>query len=228
MNFIINWIENSHEIWLYIAVFISAFAENIFTPIPGDTVTVFAAYLVGSGKISPIEVFIASTSGGIAGFMALYYFGRYLQRRGEQNGKLASVQMDKIRKVELSFQRWGYLTVLFNRFLYGIRFAVAIFAGMSKLDLRKTFSYALIGTAAWNILLIYLGIQLGERWGIFKVILWKYYSILVLISAILILLYFIRKIYRKLFPRKIVSPKTAPPEVVQSKEIITEIQTSNE
>ena len=35
--------------WLYPVLLVSSYVENIFPPLPGDTVTVFGAYLVGRG-----------------------------------------------------------------------------------------------------------------------------------------------------------------------------------
>ena len=100
--------------------------------------------------------------------------------------------METVEKVGIHFRRWGYLVILFNRFLYGLRFAVAIFAGLWRLPWQKTLLFALLSTCAWNAILVYAGGTLGENWALFKDILWKHNRfifaalIIVLITAILI------------------------------------------
>ena len=189
MDFLIAWIENSGGLWVYVAVLISSFAENVFTPLPGDTVTVFGAYLAGLGKVNPIGIHIAATIGGTAGFMGLYLFGKSLQNRGLRRGRLLGVKIEKISKMEKHFAKFGLLMVLFNRFLYGIRFVISIFAGMSRLNWKTTALLALLGTALWNVVLVYLGTMLGENWTAFKQILWEYnrYLLVALILVIVII-----------------------------------------
>ena len=161
----------------------------MITPLPGDCVTVFGAYLAGLGKVNAVGVYIASTIGGTAGFMGLYVIGKSLQRRGERRGKLLFIKIDGVNKIEERFNKWGYWVILFNRFLYGIRFAVALFAGMSKLDWRRTTIFALLSTAAWNLVLVYLGVLLGENWGVFKEIIWRYSRIVLLVVVLGVVVY---------------------------------------
>ena len=189
MDFLINWIEDTGGLWVYLAVMVSAFGENMFTPLPGDSVTVFGAYLAGLGKVDAVGVYIASTVGGTAGFMGLYCIGKSVQRGGERRGKLLFIKIDDVCKIEVHFQRWGYLVILFNRFLYGIRFAVALFSGMSRLDWRRTAVFALLSTAIWNAVLVYLGVLLGENWGAFKEIMWRYSRIFLLAAILGVVVY---------------------------------------
>lgn len=189
MNFVINWVENSGGVWLYSVVFLSALAENLFTPLPGDSVTVFGAYLAGMGKLSLMGVYICSTAGGTAGFMGLYFIGRLVQNHGARRGKLLTFSLGAVDKVAASFGKWGYIVILLNRFIYGIRFAVAIFAGMARLPWVKVLIYSAIGAALWNAILVYLGGMLGENWEQFKEILWEYNRVF-LAGALLIVLAF--------------------------------------
>ena len=189
MDFLINWIEDTGGLWVYLAVLVSAFGENMFTPLPGDSVTVFGAYLAGLGKVNAVGVYLASTIGGTAGFMGLYCIGKSLQSRGERRGKLLFIKIDGVYKIEERFDKWGYLLVLFNRFLYGIRFAVALFAGMSKLDWRRTTIFAFLSTATWNLVLVYLGVLLGENWGAFKEIMWRYSRIVIVVVMLGVVVY---------------------------------------
>ena len=46
---------------IYLFLFAIAFIEYVFPPIPGDTVMVFGAYLVGTGKLDLLIVYIITT-----------------------------------------------------------------------------------------------------------------------------------------------------------------------
>ena len=51
---------------------VSAYIENVFPPIPGDTVTVFGAYLISSGNLDFWGVYISTTIGSVLGFFTMY------------------------------------------------------------------------------------------------------------------------------------------------------------
>jgi membrane protein DedA with SNARE-associated domain len=70
-----------HPVWAYTFLFVSALIENIFPPVPGDTVTIIGAYLVGVGALQFWGVFLSTTFGSISGFMGLYGFAFWLERK---------------------------------------------------------------------------------------------------------------------------------------------------
>ena len=135
---------------------------------------VFGAYLAGRGRLSLEMVYVSTTLGGACGFMLLYYLGTLFRRRSDRRGKFLGIGMDKIGRVEARFRLWGWWLIFFNRFFYGVRIVIALFAGMSRLSWWKTAIIAVGATALWNGILIYLGNLLGENWGGFKQLLWKY------------------------------------------------------
>ena len=79
------WLDSlaqSHPGAAYGILFLSAVAENLFPPAPGDAVTIFGAYLVGRGVLGLWEVILATFLGSTLGFLALfcaaYHYGRDL------------------------------------------------------------------------------------------------------------------------------------------------------
>ena len=59
--------------WGYLFLFVSAFVENIFPPMPGDTFVVIGAFLVGRDQLLFIPAYLAATGGSLLGFMFLYF-----------------------------------------------------------------------------------------------------------------------------------------------------------
>ena len=69
-----------NPLWVYGVLTISAVLENIIPPIPGDTVVVFSAYMVGRGALNLWMVYLSTCIGGIAGFLLMYYLGYHRGR----------------------------------------------------------------------------------------------------------------------------------------------------
>jgi membrane protein DedA with SNARE-associated domain len=207
MENLFDWIEHSNQIWVYLFIFGISLVENMFTPLPGDTITVFGAYLAGMGKIEPLGVFISATSGGVLGVMGLYFIGLRIRGKIEEKGKLSFIRKDSVHIAEAKFQRWGFLVLLFIRFFWNLRFAIALFAGMSRLDWKKTAICTLIGTCIYNTILVYLGMKLGENWKTYGPLIWKYNRIFLGIIIIIIVVYILRKYLLKSHINQMTSDK---------------------
>jgi membrane protein DedA with SNARE-associated domain len=166
----------------------------LFPPIPGDTITVFGAFLVGVGRLNYFGVYLSTTTGSVIGFMTLFLLGKYLGKKffHEKNYKHFSIKT--IEKTEKWIQKYGYWLIIFNRFLPSVRSVISIVSGISELNTTKVFFFSLISASAWNLLWIQTGYLLGHKWhivkGKFTDIIMKYNIIagIILISIIVIFL----------------------------------------
>ncbi|MCU0821569.1 MAG: DedA family protein [Spirochaetes bacterium] len=183
---------------LYFFLFISALIENLFPPIPGDTITVLGAFLVGAGRLEFLYVYIFTTLGSVFGFMALVGLGKYLGRKYFHDKDYSHFPKERIVKTEAWIHSHGYLVVLANRFFPGIRSVISVAAGMSDLRNSLIFLFAFASAAVWNLIWIYAGFSLGSNWDqvqekiteIFK----KYNIIMIVLVAIIAAAVFIKKI----------------------------------
>ncbi len=186
---------------LYFFLFGSAVLENLFPPVPGDTITVFGAFLVGIGKLDFFLVYAATTLGSSVGFILLFYAGAFLEMEFFLNTRFKIFSSHKILAAEKWFSRYGYYVVLLNRFLPGVRSVISISAGISGLNAFKVFILSLISAMGWNFLWIYSGYKLGNNWEIVQQkisIIIRNYNIaacMILISAGVI--YFVFKVLKK-------------------------------
>jgi membrane protein DedA with SNARE-associated domain len=151
-------------IFLYLFLFGSSVLENLFPPIPGDTITVFGAFLVGIGKLDFFIVYAVTTLGSSVGFILLFYAGAFLEMKFFLNTKFKIFSSNKIIATEKWFSKYGYYVVLLNRFLPGVRSVISIAAGISGLNGMKVFLLSLISAMGWNFLWIYSGYTLGNNW----------------------------------------------------------------
>ena len=151
--------------WLvYIFLGISAFVENIFPPIPGDTITVFGAFLVGVGKVGFAGVYVSTTLGSLAGFMTLFWVGMKLGHSYFTERNHWFFKAEDIVRAENWFRKYGYLLIFLNRFLPGIRSVISISGGISRLKAGKAALLALISCAIWNLIWIIVGYSIGSNW----------------------------------------------------------------
>jgi membrane protein DedA with SNARE-associated domain len=151
---------------IYLLLGLSAFVENLFPPIPGDTITVFGAFLVGVGKLNFFGVYLATTAGSLLGFLALFWLAGMLGRRFFIEKDFRFLKAEKIMKAESWFNTYGSLLIGLNRFLPGVRSAISIAAGLARFPLHWVGFLALLSCAVWNLIWILLGQTLGKNWDV--------------------------------------------------------------
>lgn len=164
--------------WLYVALFFSAYVENICPPIPGDTVTVFAAYIVGRSQQRFAGVFIATTLGSVAGFMTYYGIGRLVHPEYFIRRNFRFLPASNFENAGKWFRRYGNWVILLNRFLSGIRSVISIVCGLYRLPWFTVLILCLIGCSVWNLLLIWAGYLLGSNWKMIDEIFTQYNRVL--------------------------------------------------
>jgi membrane protein DedA with SNARE-associated domain len=183
--------------YLYLILFVSACFENYIPPIPGDTVTLFGAYLVGIGQLHFFGVLMATVSGNFIGFMVLFFLGKYLGREFFYTRDFALFSREKIQRAEQWFQRYGTTIILFNRFLSGTRAVISIFAGIANMNNRIVALYCLISCLVWNSMLVYSGYKAGENWEAISNLLKKYNWTILFILLMVLLFFIFRFLFRK-------------------------------
>ncbi len=184
MEEILHSLEQASPSWAYFFLCLSAFIENICPPIPGDTVTVIGAYLVGRGSLNFWGVYISTTLGSVMGFMGIYGLAYRMKWKIIEKYQPRWVTRKRIDQVESYFRRYGYGVILLNRFLSGVRSVISLVAGLSKMQPLAVLALSLISSAIWNGLLIYLGSIVGKNWGSIIELL-KVYNRVVLVAIIL-------------------------------------------
>jgi membrane protein DedA with SNARE-associated domain len=188
-----NYIASLNSGWFYLALFVSAYVENIFPPVPGDTVTVFAAYLVGRSQERFLGVFIFTSMGSIAGFMTYYALGRLIHPEYFQRKNFRFFPASNFKTAENWFKRYGYWIVLLNRFLSGIRSVISIVCGIYRLPWLHVLILTSIGCFVWNGLLIWAGYLLGSNWRMIEAIMQQYSKILLCLLILACGIWLIRK-----------------------------------
>ncbi len=164
MEATILYLEQLSPAWVYLAIFVIAYIENLFPPSPSDVMIVAGGYLVGIGHIDFLLALTIATFGSTTGFMTMYKIGDWFGLRIIEQGKLKFLPLDSVHKVEEWFRRYGYWLIIVNRFLSGTRAVVGFFAGMAEVKFIPTAILCFLSALLWNGILIYAGTLLGENW----------------------------------------------------------------
>lgn len=194
---ILNNISSLTPFWIYVTLFFFSFVENVFPPSPSDLVIVIGGTLVATGVIHFIPTLLLSTVGSVLGFMTLFYFGSTVDKRLVHSGKYKYIPIDAIEKVEQWFKKYGYWIILVNRFLPGTRSVISFFAGMSRLDVKRTVLLSTISSIFWNAIILYLGFLFGHNVGVVDKYLSTYSNIAIGVTAIIVLIFVIRYFIKK-------------------------------
>jgi membrane protein DedA with SNARE-associated domain len=198
---ILSEISGFTPLWIYLTIFFFAYIENIFPPSPSDLVVLIGGSLVATGAVNFALLFLFATLGSLTGFLTAFMIGWQFDKKLIHSGKLKFINIQSVEKVENSFRKYGYFLIIANRFLPGTRAVISFFAGMSKLDIKKTTSLCLISAAFWNGLLIYLGLTFGQNVEVVDKYITSYSNIVIAATA-LILLFFIIRYFIKIFKTK--------------------------
>jgi membrane protein DedA with SNARE-associated domain len=197
----LSLIDSLPNILAYLLLGLSAFVENLFPPIPGDTITAFGAFLVGTGKLSFAGVYASTTIGSFLGFLTLFLIGSFLGRHFFIERDYRFLRARDIIKAEEWFGRYGYFLIAFNRFLPGIRSAISVAGGVSHLKIIWVALLSLVSCGAWNLIWIILGFSLGSRWDIVESkmsdMMKKYNIAMLIILAVLLASFLLWRRHRK-------------------------------
>ena len=195
---IINWVSNLPANLIYVFLFVSAFTENVCPPVPGDTIIVFGAFLAGQKKIDFTSSYLCTTFGSWAGFMFVYWLGIKL---GSIKKKIPFFKPEDILKAENWIKRYGYLVILVNRYLPGVRAVISVTAGIMGLSFWKASITSLVGCASWNMAIMYVGLKAGSNWEEIKhrvsFLLSRYNLVVALLLAGIVTVILLKKILSK-------------------------------
>lgn len=141
------------------------FIEVLIPPIPSEVILPFAGYLSQSGGLNLGWLLFWSTLASWVGALLLYGVGRAI---GMERAVVVLAATKLVSRSDLDrgahwFLRSGGWTVLVGRLVPGVRSLISLPAGASHMNLVRFSLYTIIGSGAWNTLLIGVGAALGTQ-----------------------------------------------------------------
>jgi membrane protein DedA with SNARE-associated domain len=159
------WVADVIQASGYPGVALLMFAENLFPPIPSEVILPLAGFVVNQGELRFVPALVVATVGSLAGALVLYALGRWGGRTLVlRYGRLLRVREADLNRADAWFDRYGEAVVLLGRMVPGVRSLVSIPAGLAEMPVKRFVVLTVLGSGAWNTLLIGAGWQLGENW----------------------------------------------------------------
>ena len=148
-----------------IALLIGVEEAGVPLPLPGDLAIVLMGVQVSMGKASPVPVVLVTAASATAGASILYWISRYLGTRiVEKYGRILHLTPERQQWVERKFARHGATVIIVGRLIPGLRIAVAVAAGVARVQFSKFVIFTAISAAIWAIIYMSIGWAIGDRW----------------------------------------------------------------
>lgn len=162
------------------------FSENVFPPIPGDTMLLALGTLIGIGKVDFVTMLIAATVGSTLGFIFMFWLGKLFGNKVIETNRFRFLSEETLRKPEDWFKKYGYWLIVANRFLSGTRAVISFFAGISHLRFGRTVVLSVISSLVWNSLVLLLGVEFGQNWHLANDYISEYGRIILVVIVALV------------------------------------------
>jgi membrane protein DedA with SNARE-associated domain len=157
---ILDWLTSLPPAALYLALAVTAAAENIFPPLPADTVVAFGSFIAARGKGSALGSFLSTLIGNVAGAMLMYGVGRRFGAEWVRR-KMSGAAEERMRAM---YGKHGTWAIAISRFLPGVRAVVPPFAGALRIPPLTAMLAMAVPSAIWYGLITYLAFTVGSSW----------------------------------------------------------------
>lgn len=185
----------------YPVIFLVIVIESFGIPAPGQTLLIAAALLAAHGKLNLtlvlLTAFLAAVIGDSLGYWIGYLGGRRLILRF---GKYLHIGETQVRNMETAFTKHGGWFVTFARFFEVLRQVNGIVAGTAGMHFRRFLLFnatgALLWVGVWGLGTYRLGRHLQKYAGYFDEVS-LYFIVALIVLLLALLLYFLRRHWRK-------------------------------
>jgi membrane protein DedA with SNARE-associated domain len=158
---LLDWFAGLPPGALYLALAFAAGIENVFPPLPSDTVVALGSFIAARGQASPVLTFLSTLAGNLAGAMFMYWLGfrygaeRVLRRFGGAGGGRD--------RLEALHDRYGVVAIAVSRFLPGLRAIVPPVAGALRIGVWRAVLAMGLASALWYGGITYLAFSAGAN-----------------------------------------------------------------
>jgi membrane protein DedA with SNARE-associated domain len=150
----------------YWTIAVALLLENAGVPVPGETVLLFASFLAYSEQSLRLPYIVvigivACTVGDNIGYAIGKRGGRPLLDRYQ---RVFRIRPSTIAKGERLFGKYGSVTILFARFIFGLRIIAGPLAGVLQMPWKQFAAFNFLGAIIWVTAISCIGYFVGTEW----------------------------------------------------------------
>jgi membrane protein DedA with SNARE-associated domain len=177
MQGVLDWLSALPIAALYASMFLAAGIENVFPPIPADTIVAFGTFLAARGKGTVIGAFLSVWLGNLAGASIMYAAGRRYGASRIEKQLLKEKGAAAEGKLRALYERYGLGALFLSRFVPGVRAIVPPFAGAVRIPFLSTLAVMGVASGIWYGLVAWLAFRVGSSWDALQATLKQYGTI---------------------------------------------------
>ena len=181
------WLNSVPLGTLYAALAAVAAIENIFPPVPADTVVALGSFLAARGRGSVVAAFLATWIGNVGSAMVMYALGRRYGATKLEQRLLGDRAAGADHRLGQMYGKYGVLALFASRFIPGVRALVPPFAGALRVPALRAGLAIASASAIWYGTVSYLGFTLGGNWQRVLYLITEYGRILAATAVVLLL-----------------------------------------
>ena len=156
-------LASSHPYYAYVAVFFLSLSEAIpvvGTIVPGSTLVLGISALATSADADPWVLFLAATTGAIAGDGFSFWLGRHYRGTVLSTWPLSHYPQ-LIARSESLIAKYGAASVALARFTAVVRAFVPLIAGILQMSPRQFYVANVLSAFIWASLHVFPGVMLA-------------------------------------------------------------------
>jgi membrane protein DedA with SNARE-associated domain len=161
---LLDWLISLPPLALQVVLGVVAAVENVFPPVPADTVVAFGAFLAARAGHSAAPPFLATWAGNIAGAMLMYWLGRRYGAARLDARLLHGSAAGAERRLQALYGRFGLGALFISRFLPGVRAIVPPFAGALRIPPGRAAVMIGLASGIWYGLITWAAYSVGSSW----------------------------------------------------------------
>ena len=179
----------------YWAVAAALFLENAGVPVPGETVLLLASFLAYTerdlhlGWIIVVGT-VAATLGDNLGYAIGHSGGRSLLDRHQRIFRISDAAVARGEKL---LGQYGSMTILFARFVFGMRIIAGPLAGVLRMPWKKFAVFNLLGAMLWVTVISVVGYSFGSRWNVLMRFMNRFDLVLGAVFAVIAVILWLRR-----------------------------------
>jgi len=187
VNSFFVWLNSVPIGTLYVALGAVAAIENVFPPVPADTVVALGSFLAARGRGSVVAAFLATWIGNVGSAMVMYTLGRRYGAAKLERRLLGDKAEGAESRLGKMYGKYGVLALFASRFIPGVRALVPPFAGALRVPAARAGLAIASASAIWYGTVSYLGFTLGGNWQRVLYLITEYGRILAGAAAVFLL-----------------------------------------
>jgi len=157
----------------YPIIFVWILLESLGAPIAGEAVLLLAGSLVATQRLTLLSIILTAWAGALIGDTLVFRLGRQVGDRSLQRllglyCQYTLCSSECFLKTKDCFLKFGWWTIIFARFVLGVRAMTPPLSGMLGYSYGRFAVFDGIGILIWTLAFSLTGRYLGRHWSPFS------------------------------------------------------------